>query len=149
MSSYTLPSGTFVYSQTLTASTADDVQFADRAGYVTVTNTGSTVLYARADGETATVAGDGCLAVMPGASELLANGTMYWNQSSNVIPAGSNSNALGPVTTSNPSTPTAPGDVTEQRSLRGNEPAGSFPSPGTVISLISTAADSYTIAFAG
>ncbi|MGH3401882.1 MAG: hypothetical protein ACRDRJ_05070 [Streptosporangiaceae bacterium] len=140
MTTYTVPSGTFVYSNTLAAGTADLVEFADRVGYATVTNTGASVMYARADGQTATEAGEGCLAVMPGGQAVLANGEPLWYQSSKVIPQGANQ--FGGGNTSQH--PGAPGEVTPMESL-----AGQLANPGSVVSIISSAAETYTIAFAG
>jgi hypothetical protein len=145
VATYTVPSGTSSITETLTASAADTVTFADRARYIAINNTGSTVLYARADGTAATVGGQGCIAVEPNATALLANGGIYWNQSSNVIPTGVNQFGAGNTSSS----PSSPGMVQSQRSLRGNQPAGSFPNPGTVVSIISSAADAYTLALAG
>jgi hypothetical protein len=144
MATYTVPSGTFSYTNTLTANTADTVTFSDRANFVSVTNTGSTVLYARSDGTVATVGGEGCIAVLPNSTAVLANSGPYWNQASKVIAQGTNENALGPVSSSNPSTPTAPGFVTSQESLRGQ-----MANSGTVVSIISSAADTYTLALTG
>ena len=88
MSTYSAPSGTFTFSQTLTANSADQVTLADRAGYVSVTNTGTAVMFARADGQSAVAAAKGTIAVMPGTSALLANGLELWYLFSKVIPAG-------------------------------------------------------------
>ena len=71
MATYTVPSGTYAYSQTLTAGTADTVEFGVRANYVSLANTGDTVMYARADGQPATVAGEGCIEVLPGREAVL------------------------------------------------------------------------------
>ena len=90
MTAHAVPSGTFTFSGTLAASTPDSVTFADRAGFVALTNTGTAVLYARADGQTATIAGNGCVAVMPGETGLVGNGEPLWYQSADVIPQGAN-----------------------------------------------------------
>jgi hypothetical protein len=140
MATYSVPSGTFSYAQTLTASTADTVSFGDRAGYVTVANLGATVIYARADGTAALVAAEGTYAVLPGESALLANGSPLWYQSSKVIPSGVNQFGGGNTATS----PSSPGEVQSQRSL-----AGQMANPGTIVSLISTAGESYSVEFAG
>lgn len=141
MATYAVPSGTFSYSNTLTANTADSISFADRAGYLTVTNTGSTVMYARADGQAATIAGEGCLAVLPGQSQILANGEPLWYQSSKVIPKGQPVNAQGTGTTS-PFNP-----AIEQPYMSSG--AGQMANPGTSVSVISAAADTYTLSLAG
>jgi hypothetical protein len=139
-SSGTLPAGTSVYSSTLAAATADTVTFPDRYGYLTVTNTGTTVLYVRSDGTAATVAGNDCLAVVPGESEMVANAEPLWYQSSKVILAGVNQFGGG-NTAANPG---APGMIQSQTSL-----AGHATNPGTSISLISAGTPSYTVAAAG
>jgi hypothetical protein len=126
--------------ETLTANVADQVTFADRAAYVSVTNSGGTVLYCRADGTAATVAGNGCHAVLPGESALLANGGVYWHQTSNVIPHGSSQYGGGNTTGS----PASPGEVTLMESLRGQ-----MANPGTVVSIVSAGANTYTLALAG
>jgi hypothetical protein len=140
MTAYSVPAGTSTITETLTASAADTVTFADRAGYVSITNSGTTVLYARADGTAATVAGQGCLAVLPGTTSVLANGEPLWYQSSKVIVKGVNQFGDGNTATS----PASPGMVTPMESL-----AGQMVNPGTVVSIISSAADTYTLALAG
>jgi hypothetical protein len=140
MTTYSVPSGTFSYSNTLTATAADTVTFADRAGYVTAANLGSSVIYARADGQAATVGGEGCYVVLPGESAILANGLPIWYQSSRVIPQGVNEFGGGNTSSSAAS----PGMIESQTSL-----AGQMTNPGTTVSVISPAAESYTIAFAG
>lgn len=124
MATYTVPSGTYAYSQTLTAGTADTVEFGVRANYVSLANTGDTVMYARADGQPATVAGEGCIAVLPGREAVIANGLPIWHQSARVLVQGDDN-------------------------ANGQSKAGQTANPGTQVSLISSAAESYTIAFAG
>lgn len=124
MTSYTVPSGTYTYSQTLTADTADTVTFGVRANYVSVANAGDTVLYARADGQAATVAGEGCIAVLPGREAVIANGLPIWHQSARVIVQGDDN-------------------------ANGESKAGGAANPGTTVSLISSAAVAYTIGLAG
>jgi hypothetical protein len=140
MATYNEPAGTTSFSATLTASTADTVTFADRAGYINVANTGTTVLYVRADGTAATIAGANCYAVAPGTTAILANGQLLWYPSSKVTTKGVNQFGGGNTTTSPPS----PGMVQSQESL-----AGGMANPGTVVSIISSAADSYTVSLAG
>lgn len=123
MATYSVTNGVASYSNTLTANTADTVTFADRYSYVTVTNTGTGVLYARADGTTAVAAAQGTYAVLPAESAILANGQALWYPSSKVLQAG----------TAN--------QLQESRT-------GGAANPGTVISLVSVAADGYTIAAA-
>lgn len=138
-------------STTASTSTADVVNFLDRYNYVTITNDGTVVIYARADqpvgGTTATVAGLNCYAIPPGESRILANGLPMWFQSSRVLQKGviqvGNGAAYDP--TANPSTPSNPGTVTPMESL-----AGQMANPGTVVSLISaTSGQAYTVAAAG
>jgi hypothetical protein len=124
MTTYTVPSGTNVYSQTLTADTADTVTFGVRANYVSVTNIGTTVLYARADGQDATVAGEGCIAVLPGQEAVLANGAPIWHQSARVLLQGDDN-------------------------ANGESKGGQAADPGTTVSVISSAAVAYAIGLAG
>jgi hypothetical protein len=124
MTTYAVPLGTYTYSNTTTADAADTVTFGVRANYVSLTNTGTTVLYARADGQAATVAGEGCIAVLPGQEAVLANGLPIWHQSSSVLVQGDDN-------------------------ANGESKAGGMANPGTQVSVISSAAESYTIAFAG
>jgi hypothetical protein len=124
MTTYTVPSGTYTYSQTLTANTADTVTFGVRANYVSLTNTGDTVLYARADGQDATVAGAGCIAVLPGQETVIANGLPIWHQSANVLIQGDDN-------------------------ANGQSRAGGVTTLGTTVSLVSSAAVAYTVALAG
>jgi len=140
MANYNVPSGTFSFGQTLTADTADTIQFADRAGYLTIANTGTSVIWVRADGQAATIQGEDCYAVLPGESAILANGLPLWYQSSRVIPQGVNQ--FGGRNTSD--SPTNPGSVTPMESL-----AGQMTNPGTQISLVSSEPVAYSIAFAG
>lgn len=140
MTAHTVPSGTYTFSSTLAANAADSVSFGDRAGFVRVVNTGSTVLYTRADGQVAAVAAEGCLAVAPGETELRGNGLPLWYQSADVIPQGANQFGNGNTADS----PSSPGEVQSQRSL-----AGQMANPGTTVSIISAAADTYTLALAG
>jgi hypothetical protein len=149
MANYSVPSGTSSYGNTLTANTADAVTFADRYGYVTVTNLGTTgVIYVTTNGiaPTDTAGENGSSAVMPGQSLLVSVADALWYQSQKVIPAGviemGNGNAYNATT--NPSTPTQPGHVTYGRSL-----GGQVATDGIVVGLISTSANSYVIAAAG
>src|ERR1700722_12711026 len=143
MATYTVPAGTSTYANTLTANTADTVTFADHSVYVALTNTGTTVLYATANGATAVVAALGALPVLPGATTLLANGAM-WHPSSRVIPAGAAKIPTGgpnnvATSTTQGTNPAQPGTTVPYMSSA----LGQAANPGTVVSLISTAADSY------
>lgn len=140
MTAYSVPSGTSSITETLTANTTDTVTFADRANFVSVTNSGTTVLYCRSDGTAATVGGQGCIAVLPGATAVLANSGPYWNQSGNVIAQGQIQYGGGNTTDS----PASPGEVTPMESLRGQ-----MANPHTVVSIISAGAGAYTLSLAG
>jgi len=145
-SSGALPAGTTAYSSTLTAGTADLVQFSDRYGYVTVTNMSTSgILSVRTHGTAATetggVPGTNCYVVMPGETLLLANALPLWYQSSNVLVRGSNQFGGGNTSDS----PTSPGLVTPMESLAG----GASRNPGTSISIISADANTYTVAATG
>jgi hypothetical protein len=146
----TVASGVFSYSNTLTASTAFDFTSPDFWNYIAVTNLGATApIYATADGSTASASNG--VAIAAGETGLLANQLGYWNQSSNALVAGSIQVGDGAAynASTNPSRPSNPGSVTPMESLRGNIPAGSFPNPGTSVSLYSAAANAYTISAAG
>jgi hypothetical protein len=144
-SSSNLPNGTTAYSSTLTAGTADLVEFPDRFGYISVFNEGTSgVLSVRADGQAATessgVPGVDCYVVMPGESVLLANALPTWYPSSNVIQSGELEFGGG----TSASSPASPGTVTPMESL-----AGQMTNPGTKVSIISASANAYTVAAAG
>lgn len=140
-SSGALAAGTTSYSSTLVASTADAVTFADRYGYVSVTNTAATgVIYVRTDGTPATVAGANCYTVLPGESQVFANAEPLWYQSSRVIQRGSNHFGSGNTASS----ASSPGLVTPMESL-----AGQMANPGTSISIVGAAANTYTVSAAG
>lgn len=137
-----LPAGTKSYSSTIaTASTAEDVTFPDRYGYVTVTNAGSAPIYVRTDGSPATETGADSYVVQPGDTRLFANAERLWLQSSEVIPQGTNE--FGGA--GNVSSPSSPGTVTPMESL-----AGQIANPGTSISLVSSSSGvAYNVAAAG
>jgi hypothetical protein len=108
--------------------------FADRYGYVLVTNTGTVPIYVTGDGSAAETSGEGTAVVVPaGASVPVANGLPIWHQSQNAIPAGVNANAVGAVTTGNPTSPGDPGFVTPMAAL-----AGKVANPGTTITVAGT-----------
>lgn len=136
-----LANGVSVYNSTIaTASTAELVSFSDRYGYVTVTNLGTTdPIYVTSNGTTATIGGTDFVA-LPGETILVANGLPYWDQSSRVIPAGVNANALGTGSTN----AADPATVTPMSSL-----AGQASNPGTSISLISAGLIAYSVSAAG
>jgi|SRR6266478_4003041 len=119
-------------SGTLTANTVTDITFGSpttsgipiRYGYLAVSNTGATVLYARADGTDAvTTNADFNYAVPPGTTVLVANGLPLWNQASSVMPAGTVSVSQG-----------TPSEIQPY----GSSLWGQKVSPGTSISLKTT-----------
>ena len=152
-SSGTLANGVNAYSSTLVASTADTVTFSDRYGYVTVTNTGTTgVIYARADGVAATVAGNSNIAVNPGQTVVIANGLALWNPVSTVtlagvekIPTGSGSFSEVPTSPTQGTSPAQPGRVHPMMSSL----AGKVVNPGTLVSVIGAGTNTYTVAGTG
>lgn len=147
-----VPAGSYSYSSTLVASTADTVTFADRYGYVEVSNTGTSgTIYVRLDGTAATVAGANTYPVNPGQSLVFANGLPQWFQSSKVIPAGSaqlpRGGGAATVTPSSTvtTTPFNPGEEVPFMSSG----AGQMTNPGVSVSLISSGTPTYTVAAAG
>jgi hypothetical protein len=141
MSGGNVSAGTSTFAGTLAANTADAVIFADRFGYLTVTNLGTGPIYARADGQPATVAGQGSLVIPAGQTQIIANGLKTWYQSSKVIPAGSVS-LPGDATADSP---TNPGKVAPFMSSL----AGQMANPGTSVSIIGAAVEAYAIAGTG
>lgn len=152
MAGGTVPSGVSVYSSTFaTPGTAEATTFADRFGYVVVTNTGTTgEIYATANGSVAS--GTDGLPIGPGESAVIANGSQLWYPSSRVIPAGvpkiptgggSNSEVVtSPTITTNPA---QPGRIHPL----GSSLLGAIADDGTSVSLwtaSSGGATSYTIA---
>ena len=145
-SSSDLPAGTTSYSSTLAANTADTVTFADRYGYVSVTNEGTTgILSVRTDGTAATEierrAGRGLLRRHAG-RDGSARPTLSRSGTSprDVILQGELEFGGGNTATS----PASPGTVTPMESLAGGEA-----NPGMHISIISASANAYTVAAAG
>lgn len=103
------------------------LQFADRYGYMLVTNpsTAAGPIYVSGNpAVTSPAAGTGLL-VNPGDSVLVANGNPLWYQSLNVIQNGVNQFGAGAST----STAVHPGMVQSQRALNGQ-----MANPGTTIS---------------
>jgi hypothetical protein len=149
MAGGTVSSGTSSYSGVVTATgTAEETTFADRYGYVSVTNTGTTILYATANGVAPTASGAGSgIAVVPGATQVIANGLPTWFQSSTVIPAGSVIYPDGSGTPQNNTTKNGqPGKVQPFMSSL----AGKVANPGTAVYILGTATTStYTINGAG
>jgi hypothetical protein len=122
----TVPNGQSSYVGT----TGGSVTFADRYGYVAVTNTGTVPIYVTADGSTPETSGAGnAIVVMPNATEVIANGLPLWFPSSRVIPQGSNLFGGGNTASS----PSSPGAVTPMESI-----AGQMANPGTNITVAGT-----------
>jgi hypothetical protein len=151
MTAYTVSPPDTTYGNTLTANSADTVTFTNqRFGYVSITNAGSAVIYARADGQTAVAAAEGTVMVLPNTTAVLANGLPLWYQSSNAIVPGTSEIPFG-----NGATEAASSTVTSSPAQPGEtQPfmasgAGHASNPGTVVSIISTAADPYLIAGTG
>jgi hypothetical protein len=152
MTTYSVASGASpALTQTLAANAADTVTFADRAGYVSVTNSGTATMFVTTNGVAASTAGgNGAYTVAPGASATLANQLPVWFPSSKVIPAGvslipTGGGAAVATSTTQGTSPGNPG--TTQPSM--SSLAGHATNPGTTISLISMAAGTYTVALAG
>jgi hypothetical protein len=155
MAGGTVSSGTSVYSSTFTAAgTAEATTFADRYGYVVVTNTSTSgEIYATANGSTASATNG--IPVGPGLSVVIANGLALWFQSSRVIAAGvekipTGGGSFSEVQTSTTVTtnPAQPGRVVP---MMGSL-AGQAANPGTNVSLWTAAsggATSYTISGTG
>ena len=126
-----------------TASTAETTTFADRYGYVAVTNAGASgVLYVTADGSTPTGSGAGTqVAVAPGQTKVVANGLPLWYQSSNVTPAGTSeipfgNGAVSAASSSVTSTPAQPGETLPYMASG----RGQVSNPGTKIIVMSSTA---------
>lgn len=152
MASGSVAAGAYSYSSTLVASTADTVTFADRYGYVQVSNTGTAgTIYVTNNGTAATVGGASTYAVNPGQAIVIANGLPLWNQVSKVIPAGSaqlprggGAPTVSPSTTVL-STPANPGETLPYQSSG----QGQVANPGVSLSLISSGTPTYTVSAAG
>jgi hypothetical protein len=144
MSGGTVAAGNSTYSSTIAvASTAEMTTFADRYGFIEVENGGTSgLLYVRADGQAATVAGNNCIVVGPNQTAVISNGLPLWFQSSKVIPQGAIEYPSGNTQQTGPA---EPGMVTPMESLAGQEA-----NPGTKVSVISsTASLPYTLAGTG
>lgn len=151
MAGGTVSSGISSYSGVVTATgTAEETTFADRYGYVSVSNTGTTVLYATANGvaPTATGAGSG-VAVPPGQTVVVANGLALWFQSSKVINAGTTQYPTGGGSGASSTTTTANGQPGNTQPYMSSL-QGKVANPGTAVYIIGTATTStYTINGAG
>lgn len=146
MASGSIASGVQAYSSTLVASTADTVTFADRYGYVSVTNTGTGVIYVTADNSApATSGSDNSIAVNAGTTVVVANGLPLWFQSAKVITQGAVAYPTGGGVTSS----TANGQPGEVQPFMSSLAGKSYANPGTIIKLLSTGTPTYTVAAAG
>jgi len=145
------------YSGTLVASTAQTVTFGYssnntpiRYAYVAICNTGTTVIYARTDGTAATVGGDFCTAVEPGATVVMANELPLWTQAATVIPAGYDQpSALAAGQPGWPGTPASPNTGAAGGWAGSGTPYGQSVNPGTSVSLISSSTPTFTVSGTG
>lgn len=140
------------------ASTAETTTYADRYNYVAVTNDGASTLYVTTNGTTAAATGAGVYSVPPNTTMVIANQLILWEQSSNAliagvekIPTGGGSPSEINTSTTQTTSQMQPGRIYPMMgSLEGNIPSGSFPNPGTKVSVFSaTASAPYTIVGAG
>jgi hypothetical protein len=127
-------------SGTLVASTATTITFGNpttsgvpiRYATVLVENTGTTGnIFARTDGQPATVGGDFCTEIGPGVAVEIANADPLWNQAATVIPKGA---IVG-------GTPGTPAEVYPY----GSSLWGGLANAGTTVSLISSGTPTYTV----
>jgi hypothetical protein len=153
MAGATLGSGILSYSSTIAvANTAETVTFADRYGYVAVTNDGTTnAIYVSTNGTPGDTGNqNNVVTVPPGATVVIANQLPMWFQSSKVINQGSGQIPQGSgfyVSTSSTvgSTPANPGH--EKPFMSSG--AGQMTNPGTSVSLDCSGTNAYTITAAG
>jgi hypothetical protein len=130
--------------------TATSVTFTDRYGYLAVTNLSSTnkiwVLAGAGNVPTGTSIAPTGVAIEPGATVMVANGDIYWNQTRRVIQAGSIQVGNGAAynASTNPSTPTNPGTLTPMEALDGQSA-----NPGSTLNFAGTLTDGYAIVGAG
>lgn len=112
-----------------------------RYAYVLIENTGAGTIFARTDGQAATVNGDFCTAVPAGTTIVMANAAPWWSQAASVIPA---SNA-GAAAYTGAEFGTNPPEVNPM----GTSPYGQLVSPGTTVSVISAGTPTFTITGTG
>lgn len=147
MATYSVPAGESTFTQTLASNVVDTVTFADRYNYINInTNaTGSAYLTITTDNTTPTASGVGSgTSTDPNHIIVMANGLPLWNQSQNVIPAGTVQYPTGGgVTTTTPNG--QPGEVQPYMSAT----AGKAVNPGTVVKLLSSGTPTYTIVGVG
>lgn len=141
-----------------TGGTAEQTTFADRYGYVNITNDGSTIMYATTNGTTAAAGGSGVYAINPGTNLTIANQLPYWDQSSSVLLPGVEKIPTGGGTFSETTTsptvltsPSNPGRVHPMMgSMMGNIGGSGYVNPGVKVSIFSaTTSAPYTIVGAG
>ncbi len=155
MANIPIASGVMAYAGTLIAAQADTVSFADRLGYVTVTNTGAAGnIYATSNGTVptdTTSAETGSVEIPPGQTVMLANGAGLWSQAQNVLVAGTVvvGNGAAYNASTNPSTPTQPGQIAPYGSSLAGKGSANYANTGFVVGLISTGTPTYLIQAAG
>lgn len=127
-----IPNGVTFLPSTAGGAVGTSNTFLDRWNFVAVTNAGTATIQATADGS-AVGTGNG-VEIPAGATVVLANQLPYWNQTRKVIQAGSIQVGDGAAynASTNPSSPTNPGNVTPMEALDGQSL-----SPGTIINLTS------------
>lgn len=144
-------SGQQSFSGTLVASTAQTITFGYagnntpiRYAYFLVENTGTTGnIYVRTDGTAATVGGDFCTEVAPGGTAVVANALATWSQAASVIAASTS----GAAAYQNPMG-TGMGGAIEVQPM-GTSPYGGTASPGSSVSVISSATPTFTVTGTG
>lgn len=152
MANFPVASGISSYSGILVAAQADTVSFADRYGYVAITNTGATGnIYVTTNGvaPTDTTPETGSVEIEPGETIEMANGLPVWSQVQTVIPLGTIQVGNGAAynASTNPSTQFNPGNVTYGSSLAGGSTFSA--DPGLVVGLLSAGTPTYEIQAAG
>lgn len=136
---------------TILGSAGGQYTFADRYGYIAVTNLGTAAISVTADGsnpEAAVAAGTG-VSVPAGATKVIANGLPLWYQSSRVIPAGVSQVPFGngatkPASSSVASTPAQPGENFPYMTSGWGSQGAATNNPGTNIN-VSSGATSFSL----
>lgn len=147
MATYTVPAGVSSFTQTLTSNVVDTITFADRYNYININtnSTGATYLTITTDGTTPTASGVGSgTSTDPNHVIVMANGLPLWNQSQNVIPAGTTQYPTGAGTYS--TTPNGQPGITVPFMSAG---AGHAVNPGTIVKILSSGTPTYTITGVG
>lgn len=135
----------FSISGTLVANTNQEVVLTPRWSYITVENTGTTVIYLRTDGVAASVGGNECYSLMPNERGLFSNQLPLWTQAASVIPAGDDLSAHPPTVPGTPGFPGTPASPT----VAGGSLYGGTANPTTKVDLISTGTPTFTVSAAG